>query len=580
MTLLASLGLTGVGAGQAGAAPEPTPRPNVFQVPPDLDAQDFALTQDSALAPDGGAPTIVPNDRLRAAGTPAPSPAPTPSPPSPPSAARPCAAMAEQPVVDGRPILAQLPPAAAFRVGGINKQFWQNPPVKDPTWRLYFWSLRWVGPLVRRAQADDQKVSVEALLQQVARFYVDNPDTGKSTLGWDEGGSLRRLETLNCLYRMTGDSRLPALMAKEVNVQFGPRYYGPPYHAVHNHGLMANLRVVDAGTLVDRPDWVQRASARLRSESGLAFTSRGTSYEQSSQYQAINATLWNDAARTLEAVHPGDPAIAPIRAAVARAYHVAEWLTEPDGKIVQIGDATKAPGRVATGRTETAFRDDAGGLIVGRWSWKDPNTSYYTVRYGPRLRAHGHHDKTSVTWSTAGARVLVGSGYFSYERTNPFAAYQRSPESANVAIPVGRQLDVRQSARLHSATLRSTRHRYMLTDRVYGVNHSRSVDVDHPSKTLIVADAFPAGQAGHQIWNLDPAWQLVSARGGAKIAIFRHPDGRSLRIDTTGALASAVRGSTRPVAGWNYPGPQQRVAAWQVKVRWNGGTVRTTFTVR
>lgn len=575
---IALVGALGAVAAQANP-PQPSPSPNVFSVPADLDATDPLGAQLGGPEPAvSSRPRTARTDRLRGASTPSPTASPTDS--TPPAATRQCTPAAANPVVDGRPIMVQLPPAKPFRADAVAPKIWQNPPVSDPTWRLYFWSLRWMSPLVRRAQQDGQTASVEALLSQVVRFYRDNPDSGKAVLGWDEGGSLRRLETLNCLYSLTQDARLSNLMAKEVGLLFGPRYYGPPYHPVHNHGLMANLRILQAGRLLGRTDWVYRAGERMRSESRLSFTPLGTSYEQSAQYQDINAILWRDAAEALAAIDPTDPVSATIRATVGRAERVAQWLTEPDGRYVQIGDSARTPGPRAPESTQTSFRDDVAGLIIGRWSWKDPQTSYYTVRYGPPRRAHGHPDKTSVTWTTAGTRVLVGSGYFSYERANPFAAYQISPESANVAIPIGRRLDVRASATVHSSTMRATRHRYMLTDRVYGVNHSRSVDVDDPTRTLVVADAFPARQAGQQIWTLDPAWELASARGGARTAIFRHPDGRTLRVDTTGALASAVRGSTRPVAGWVYPAPQQRSAAWQLRIRWNGGTVRTTFQVR
>lgn len=553
--------LSGAGAGTALAAPpQPSPTPHVITVPADLDAQPVGPITDSegsrqaSRLPQASA-------RLRTAGAPV------------------CAAPAAAPVRDGEPIHVRLAPATPFTIGKLGSGFWKKPQVADPTWRLYLYSLRWISPLVARAEKDGQNEASKRLIDEVVRFYVDHPDTGKAVLGWDEGGSLRRLETLNCLYRMTADRRLTSMMAKEANVLFGPRYYGPPRHPVHNHGLMANLRLVEAGGHAGRPDWSKAAGARIRREAGLAFTRLGTSYEQSTGYQSINAELWHQAAQTLAALNPKDPVVPTIRATVRRARSVSEWVTEPDGGVVQIGDTKRDGGTPAPKRTERVFRDDAAGLVVGRWSWKDRKTTYYTLRYGPPRRAHGHHDKSSLTWTAAGSRVLVGSGYFSYEAGNPFAQFQKTPQSSNVAVPVGGKVRLAADAKMTRNIQRSTRDRWWMTDAVYGRNHARAVDVEHSARRLTVADVFSGKVTADQFWHLDPSWQLVSAPARAKVMRFRNVDGRVLEIRTTGALASAHRGSTRPVAGWNFPAPKQRVANWQLRIRWTGGTVRTTFRI-
>ncbi len=491
-----------------------------------------------------------------------------------------CTASSPTPVPDGALISVILPPARAFTIGALGQAFWSAPYHGDPTWQLNLYSLRWIAPLVRRALEDRQVATTNVLLDEVVAFYRDNPDTGRAVKGWDEGSSLRRLETLNCLYAMTQDDRLVSPIETEVAVQFSPRYYGPPRYEVHNHGLMANLRVVEAGQLLERPAWATAARARIRSEAAMAFTKRGTSWEQSTGYQSINRDLWAIAANTLHSMDPTDSTVGAIRATVARATDVTERVTEPDGRVVQIGDSAATSGSPAPHRTDTgAFRDDEAGLIVGRWSWKDPSTTYYSLRYGPPRRAHGHPDQGQVTWSTAGSRVLVGSGYHSYDWSNPLARYARLPESANVAIPSGGKLRARPMT-LKSSKVRAGLHAWVVTDSVDGRTHSRGVTVDHRARRLIVRDAFGGRGAADQVWHLDPQWSLVSAPKNAKKLVFRRADGRRLEITTNGSLASALRGSTRPVAGWNFPAPGQRVPNWELRIRWPKGTVTTTFTVR
>lgn len=97
-------------------SPEPPPSapPNVIETPRDLDA------------------TPAPRDQLTA------------------SAAT-CAGLPAVPVRDSKPVIVQLKPAQAFDVAKLNATSWSRPPVSDPTWQLMYYSLRWMGPLVRSA---------------------------------------------------------------------------------------------------------------------------------------------------------------------------------------------------------------------------------------------------------------------------------------------------------------------------------------------------------------------------------------------------------------------------------------------
>ncbi|MEV7625942.1 hypothetical protein [Actinoplanes sp. NPDC089786] len=147
-----------------------------------------------------------------------------------------CGPAAPSPVPDGRPIRVVMPPAKAFTVGAIPAAMWRRPPVTDPTWRLTFQGLMWVRPLARRAALDGQQKSLAALVRQVVLFHRQNPDPGSNGYGWDEGTALRRLEAENCLFTLTRSAALIPGMTADVRVLTGPRYYGPPRYAVHNHG--------------------------------------------------------------------------------------------------------------------------------------------------------------------------------------------------------------------------------------------------------------------------------------------------------------------------------------------------------
>lgn len=490
-----------------------------------------------------------------------------------------CGPAAADPVPDGQPIVVSMPPAPAFTVGAIPASSWRTPPVSDPTWRLQYQGLMWMKPLARRAAMDGQTQSLAALVAQAAAFHQQNPDPGTNIYGWDEGTALRRLETENCLYALSGSEDLRPGMIADANVLLGPRYYGPPNYPVHNHGLMANLQLVYASDLLQIPAWKTTAVARMTNEAPLAFSKLGTSYEQSSMYQNVNANLWSDAVDVLNGTTGGQTAAASIAKIVALARTVYQWMTEPDRGIVQVGDADEQPGAIGPLTSPRVFRDDQTGWIVGRWSWTDPKTSYYTIRYGPSRRGHGHQDRAGgVTWSTYGVRVLVGPGRFSYDSTNRYNAYQISPQGQNVAIPDKRTAGSGTGS-VGASVVQAPAHAWTIRDKVYGIDHSRNVNINRDKRAMVVSDSFPASSLWRQHWHLDPQWKLVSGGANGTKLVFSHPSGRRLTITTTGRVSSVVKGVTWPVAGWHFPKFGSRVWANEIVIRSYGRACTTTFTV-
>jgi hypothetical protein len=481
-------------------------------------------------------------------------------------------------VPDGRPIEVSMPPVPAFTVGGIPASWWRNTPSADPLWKLQFLGMMWVRPLAVRAARDGQLESLAALTQQVVTFHEQSSDPGTSAYGWDEGTAMRRLETQNCLYEMTGSAALKAGMNANAAVLLGTRYYGPPYAPVHNHGLMANLQLFRAGTLLNKVAWRETAAERLASEAPQAFSRLGTAFEQASAYQSTNANLWSQAADVLEEGPDAQWAAARIRIPVTKARTVFHWMTEPDGKIVQVGDSDLVNGTRTTSVTPGAFRDDQTGWAIGRWSFTDRETSYYTVRYGPPRRAHGHNDRAGgVTWSTKGVRVLIGPGRYTSDLKSPFHAYQIGPQGQNVAIPDSRAAG-NGAATVTASRIQAATHDWTITDQVYGISHTRGINANRDVPGLTVSDSFTGSTVARQYWHLDPAWTHVSGGSNDTELVFDHPTGRRLTVKTNGRVSSVLRGVDQPVQGYSFPQYGVRNPAYEVVIR-SSGSVTTTFTV-
>jgi Heparinase II/III-like protein len=495
-----------------------------------------------------------------------------------------CGRAATSPVPDGEPIVVELPPAAPFTLGSIPAAAWRSPASQDPTWRLHFEGFIYLPSLAQRAAQDGSRGSLDIMVDQIVAFHEQNPDTGGSVYGWDEGTAQRRLWAENCLYALTHSSLLVPGMQADARVQLGERYSGPPLYPVHNHGLMANLRLARTAELLDNAGWRDVALSRLRDEAPLAFTARGTTWEQSSGYQALNTDLWQQAADTLSQTPGYEVTVAAIRDVTRRAAGVAAWVTEPDGRIVQIGDSDRGPGRRATARTHV-FRDDQAGLVIGKWSatdLADVRATYYTLRYGPPRRAHGHQDRSGVTWSTDGVRVLVGPGRYTYQTGAPELLWQRTPVAHNVAVPETGRLSSRASVSLTYAKVQAAAHAWQTTDDLYPRHHVRTVNVNNLTRAISVTDQFSGAGAFRQSWHLDPVWRVVSAPRNGQRLVFADGAGRRLTVTTTGRLSGVQSGVRSPLAGWTFPAQGRRVPAAQITIRSTGvvpGPVVTRFVV-
>lgn len=495
-----------------------------------------------------------------------------------------CGPPVSDPVPDGQSILVTMPPGPSFTVGQIPATWWKVPPYGDGVWQLHLRGFFWAMPLAARAAQDDQQQSLTALVDQMLAFHKQNPDPGTSTAtttananawGWDEGTALRRLEAENCLYSVTRDARLIPVMTADVNVQYGTRYYGPPLHGVHNHGVMADLAVIHAGDLLKRTDWLNRSMDRLLTNSPSPWTPSGMTIEQSSSYHLTNVILWRQAADVIQA-HRGAAAVAQMRTLDARANSVTPWLTEPDRRVVVLGDSFADPGQTRSSWTGQRFRDDVAGLAVGRWSWTDPATSYYTIRYGPRRWAHGQQERPGVTWSTLGTRILVGPGKGVFDTAGNYYAWVRGQNSHNVTTADGRTFKD-APVKLASVAAAATWHSYTTTDALYGIAHTRKMTIAKNPRWLTVVDTYAGSAAFRQWWHLDSGWGLTSKSADGKRLVFTK-GARVLTVTTTGTTALA-HGVTRPVGGWNFPRDEVRTAAWQIGIAAKG-TATTTFTPR
>jgi hypothetical protein len=439
----------------------------------------------------------------------------------------------------------------------------------------------WVGSIATKALGDGDKATIDALVTTIAESVRYNPDPGKPVDGWDEGVNLRRQQALNCLWRVTGgDTRLlPAIEATAKANMDMTRYYGPPYRPVHNHGMMANLALLETGTLHSRSEWVNRAVSRMVNDSSAVWTPRGLSTEQSAMYGMLNVKIWRRAADLLE-VQPQ----AAVRAAAARikvdlngrVSTASAWITDVHGHLVAYGDGNTQAGVIAPQRA-SSFRDDVGGVAAGRWSWTDPSTTYYLLRYGAPRRAHGHQDRGALVWSTLGTDVLVDPGTFHNDPNRPLAVWSLGAVGHNVQVVPKKALLPTAAVTLSKTTTSGRAHGYSMVDSLYGQRHVRSWLIDEGRHQVVLTDHTPS--AATTLLHLDPAWTLRSTTRGGRTVVLTHPSGRTLTVVGSSAL-TAYRATGSPLAGWVFPAYLTKVPAVQLMMQPPAGRSSVTLTVR
>jgi len=466
----------------------------------------------------------------------------------------------------------------SFAISAVPTTWWTTPPVPLPVWQLYFRGLMWEENVAQVALGGDDSAAIDALVATAAASVAANPDPGKAINGWDEGTNLRRQQALNCLYRASdGDPRLiPAMTATATANMDTARYYGLPNHWPHNHGTMANLALLDAGDLLDNPAWKSVAVHRLLTDSGGAFTAGGVSIEQSSSYHVGNSDLWAQVADTL-AAYPDTSvsgAAAAIRTRVALARSATSYMIDPVGHLVPYGDADDEALSVIP-QPRGAFRDDAAGLVTGRWSWTDPQTSFYLLRYGPARWAHGHYDHGELAWTTRGVRVLVDPGMFSYD-PGPYATFQSSAVAHNTQVVSGRTMNARGAMAMVATTTSGLIHSYITTDADYGLKHTRNWRIDSALHRVSVTDvvAAPAVSTLH----FDMAWTAITLSADHKALTLRHPSGRIATVRSSSPM-TVYRSSTRPVLGWQFGVYGQRWGDVQVLMNEPAGTSGISVTL-
>jgi hypothetical protein len=438
---------------------------------------------------------------------------------------------------------------------------WHLDPYKNRSWSMVFHSLRWMGRLVADYESSGETAYLDRAVEIAKDWVQDNPrgKPGTSPYAWAEHPIALRAPALVCLSKHVKADWLTHSLAEHAAMLSNPALY----EKGHNHGMDQDIALLRIGCRFGREDWSGLALRRMTGSVKLDIDDQGALQEQAPRYGLYVHERLQVAMDAIKECGLRTPA------EIARRWESLEGYiahaTEPDGNMAPIGDgaADVRPSGFTPHEKKTVkvFR---AGYVFGRTAWDKDDSAYYSIRFGPALKFHGHEDHLGVTYYAGGRDVLVDAGFHSYENT-PYRFWTMSPEAHNVPVVEGARFRPRTASSLVRSTIGADRQSFRLTDRAYGVARTRSVLVNHGADVMAVLDTVPKGSQVRDLWHFAPGLKVVSNAGGRIVVA----DGKWRATLVQYAMPSCAPiggqqvkvGQTSPYQGWVSTSYMHKVAA-------------------
>jgi Heparinase II/III-like protein len=481
-------------------------------------------------------------------------------------------------IMAGRLTIAPFPAVTIdpHRDGDIN---WKLNPYHNPTWVLDYQWGEWIealieGYLAGGPHADAYRNRAKALL-----------------LGWLKNVPI---QDKNPLTAICSAEAFPSQTWIHNQIPVLVDYYAAHWQGAYNHGLSQDLILLGAGCAYPANEWggsplKWRETARQQmidsfepNQYGPAVDSQGVTNEQATGYANFTFGLWTTAERDLAACGYSLPAW--ITSRIAKMPLFLALATQPDGKLVQIGDTyvISPRDRAGTPLQYAATRGTAGrppaqrigvysaGYVFGRSGWGTAKSfgsqSFYSLRFGPGQQIHGHDDHMGLTYYARGRNLIVDSGHDGYVN-NTYRQYLLSPEAASVMVMPGEPFNAAAPTSLISQAVGAEDQFFEFTDTAFGgLPRYRSVYVSQSPDFILVFDRASGAPSYEQLWHLDPGLTVTSVSKTGAVATAPGTQLDIRQIPLPGQVIPAgstkvVRGQTNPYQGWVSHADLQRIAA-------------------
>lgn len=408
-------------------------------------------------------------------------------------------------VMQGEISLVGLP---AYKLG--KKIDWNASPYRNRSWEYVYHSLRWMGTLVVEYENTGEKRYLDRAKEITKDWVARNKHGARGTKSyvWTDHPVSLRTQPLVCLSRHVNESWLKESLTVHARLLSNPRLYKKG----HNHGIDQDIALMAIGCRYNRKDWSDLASRRLTGTVKLDVDSQGALMEQAPRYAVYVYGRLQVAMTNMRACGRKVPGEIGKRAEALKDFIA--HSTQPNGFMVPIGDGSaETEPKMETGTPKEKVRTYRAGYVYGRTDWDKRDSAYYSIRYGPGMKYHGHEDHLGVTYYAQGRDVLVDAGFHSYEKTS-YRYWTLSPEAHNVPTVVGQRFRPRTASKLVKTGYGKDRQSFRLSDQAYGVTRTRSVFVNHGEDVMAVYDTASGGKKIRNLWRFDDELKLISNKGG------------------------------------------------------------------
>ena len=465
---------------------------------------------------------------------------------------------------------------------------WTEDPLGDRQWRQKLQQLRFVMALMYRWQDTGQARYRDRGIALVRSWIAANPRRAPaSDSAWKDQVTAWRAMTLVCIAGMVPRARwLDDAIRLHGTVLADPAFYV----GTGNHALNQSLGLLDVGCYLGRTDWQRLASHRIDRFVTQAIDTQGVSDEQATKYDRYDYDRFMLVRDHLLACG------LPAPTGFGRIERIPDFLaqaTRPDGHYETIGDSDDRSWASIKGTPEeyTASLGTRGtppattiatfrrGYAFGRTGWGGDgrafgDETFFSLRFGPGLRHHGHDDGGALTLFGRGAQLLVDPGYGDQNSSiwHRFfvsrAAHDAVVADGLTSVP-GRASVLRRSA----VTGRSAD--LLVQVRVYpGVSMRRRVMFSRMLGYIVVEDTMSAATARtyRQLWHLTEDAQPFTA--GRRTWTRRTTGNLLIWQLGTGVTSRTLMGERSPIQGWISRSYGQHAPAPVIEQRLSGRRVR------
>lgn len=291
---------------------------------------------------------------------------------------------------------------------------------------MWFYSLYYIGFLIKESEnnnlLDDYIHSAVHSFLNSSLCFSDNL---KNITSADHSASERVLTLINYVTNYADSLEKTKIDALVVAIHFWLEWLASySWYQNNNHGVMADIAVINGylffKSIPDAINFENIALSRLSKTISIAYDNDGFCNENTIGYHSFNNALYTKIIKSLlndSSSFSSDnlliiESMSEILISSERALRYSIWQ---DGSIPPIGDSPIIKTKLESINSSFCFFDSGFAVIK-------TEDIYFSLLCNSRSIIHKHVDDTSITLRYKNQEIIIDSGSYRYDRTDPYRA--------------------------------------------------------------------------------------------------------------------------------------------------------------